>query len=90
MRPTASRTSSEPSIRCGHSGSQGCVRTMASIGRPNRYFGITWAPRRVESTSRAATPRWLSSQAMSMALLPMPTTSTRLPCRSWGVKASIY
>ncbi len=25
-----------------------------------------------------------------MALLPTPTTSTRLPCKSWGVNASMY
>ena len=54
------------------------------IGRPEKYFGITQAPLRVERKTFSATPLRDSSETMSTALLPMPTTSTRLPIRSSG------
>lgn len=72
---------------------QGEPRSRANHGverLPEDVLGNDAAPRRVETTSRLATPRWLNSQAMSIALLPTPTTSTRLPCKSCGVKVSIY
>ena len=54
------------------------------MGLPNRYLGITQAPLRVEMKTFSATPLRESSEVMSTALLPIPTTSTRLPCMSIG------
>ena len=54
------------------------------MGCPKRYFGITQAPLRVEMKTFSATPLRDSSETMSTALLPIPTTSTRLPVRSSG------
>jgi hypothetical protein len=42
-------------------------------------LGITQAPLRVEMNTFSATPFRESSEAISTALLPIPTTSTRLP-----------
>jgi hypothetical protein len=60
-----------------------------SAGRPNTYFGTTHAPLRVEMNTRSATPFRASSEVMSTALLPIPTTSTRLPVRSRGSVGSM-
>ena len=65
--------------RCRPSGRRGLVLMTVSMGRPRTYFGITQAPLRVEINTRSATPLRESSETMSTALLPIPTTSTRLP-----------
>ena len=48
-----------------------------SSGRPNRYLGTMCAPRREARIVFSATK--LDSTAMSIALLPIPSTTTRLP-----------
>jgi hypothetical protein len=48
-----------------------------SNGLPNRYFGVIQAPRRAARYVDFATE--LDSTAMSIALLPMPSTTTFLP-----------
>ncbi len=53
------------------------------------YLGTTHAPLRVEMNTCSATPLRASSETMSTALLPIPTTSTRLPRRSWGSVGSM-
>jgi hypothetical protein len=55
-----------------------------SIGRPNARFGSTQTPRRPESKTLAADSGCANSQAISIALLPSPTTSTFLPRMSTG------
>ena len=45
-----------------------------SVGLPNRYLGMTWAPRRAARNVRSALK--LASTAMSIALLPIPSTTT--------------
>ena len=55
-----------------------------SSGRPKTYFGSTHAPRRVDRSTLFAAPGPASSHAMSTALLPKPTTTTRRSRRSWG------
>ena len=54
------------------------------------YFGTTYAPERVERNTMSETVLRASSETMSTALLPIPTTSTRLPYRSSGVLGSMY
>ena len=70
--------------RCSLSGRRGLTFTIVSIGRPMKYLGITQAPLRVERKTFSATPLRESSETMSTALFPMPTTRTRLPIRSSG------
>jgi hypothetical protein len=79
IRPDTSRGSTRATRRCRPSGSRGLVFTIVSVGRPRMYFGITQAPLRVEMKTRSAIPLRESSDTMSTALLPIPTTSTRLP-----------
>ena len=71
------------------SGRRGLVLTSWSAGLPKMYFGITHAPLRVERNVSSATPLRDTSLQMSTALLPMPTTSTRLPCMSIGSRVSM-
>ena len=89
MRPEAIRGSGAASRRWSLSDSHGMVLTIWSAGLPNMYFGTTHAPLRVETNTFSATPLRDSSEAMSTALLPMPTTSTRLPRRSSGSVVSM-
>ena len=53
-----------------------------SSGLPNRYFGITHAPRRAARYVAAAEK--LASTAMSIAELPIPSTTTRLSRKNSG------
>ena len=62
-------------------GTRGVV-TIWSSGRPNTYFGTTHAPRRAARKTRSAD--WLASTAMSIAELPIPSTTTRLSGKSDG------
>jgi len=55
--------------------------TVSAV-RPNRYLGTMRLPERDESRVRSATHD--DSTAMSIAELPMPTTSTRRPASSVG------
>ena len=75
------RARARPSLR----GIQGGMAAL-SAGRPFMYLGSTQTPRRAETISRPARGRWDSSEAMSMAELPMPTTTTVLPRTSTGSK----
>ena len=81
IRPDTTRCRTRPSRRCIPSGSHGIVRTTWSTGRPKTYFGSTHAPLRVERRTRSATPLRDSSETMSTPLLPIPTTTTRLPTK---------
>ena len=55
---------------------------IESSGRPNRYLGITHAPRRA---ARYVARAWKEdSTAMSIAELPMPSTTTRLSRKNAG------
>ena len=53
-----------------------------SSGRPNRYFGITHAPRRAARYVARAVK--LASTAMSIAELPIPSTTTCLSRKKSG------
>ncbi len=53
-----------------------------SVGRPSSRLGSTHTPRRADSSTSPACPA--SSVAMSIALLPVPTTSTRRPANAVG------
>ena len=48
-----------------------------SSGLPPMYLGITWAPRRIGEVGLVRETREVST-AMSVAELPMPSTSTLL------------
>ena len=61
---------------------------LLSAGLPFMYFGNTQTPRRAETQRFLAIGRWASSLAMSMAELPMPTTTTFLPRMSTGSNGS--
>ena len=89
MRPEASRGRMRAIRRCSFSGRRGLTFTIVSIGRPMKYLGITQAPLRVERKTFSATPLRESSETMSTALLPMPTTRTRLPAMSSGSVGSM-
>ena len=68
-----------------HHGIQCGMSTNCRVtGRPNTHFGITQLIRRTDSRHRSDTVRWPSSQAISIALLPNPTTITRLPRSGTG------
>ncbi len=56
---------------------------VSSLGFPNRYLGTTWAPRRIARKAFSALRE--ASTAMSVAELPIPSTSTRLPSSTSGV-----
>ena len=63
--------------------------TPLSGGWPLMYFGKIHTPRRAATNSFCAIGFCDSSEAISIAELPMPTTSTRLPrmsCGSNGVR----
>ena len=51
---------------------------------PNMYLGRMCAPRRIARSVDSATR--LDSTAMSQAELPMPSTRTRLPASTSGVR----
>ncbi len=53
-----------------------------SVGRPSSRLGSTHTPRRADSRTSLACPT--SSVAMSIAELPVPTTSTRRPANPAG------
>jgi len=55
---------------------------------PRRYFGVTWFGVRIDKNTRFATPFRPSSHAMSIAEFPIPTMTTFLPTKSWGVFSS--
>ena len=59
-----------------------------SAGLPFMYFGRTQTPRRAETHRFLAIGRWESSEAISIAELPMPTTTTFLPRMSTGSNGS--
>ncbi len=59
-----------------------------SAGLPSMYFGITHTPRRMEMKSLSAIGRCDSSDEMSIAELPAPTTITDLPRKSYGSNGS--
>ena len=89
MRPDTRRGSRRATRRWRPSGIRGLVLTIVSTGRPRTYLGITQAPLRVEMKTRSATPLRESSETMSTALLPIPTTSTRLPSSASGSVGSM-
>ena len=90
MRPEKIRGSARAMRRCKVTDMRGLVFTTWSAGRPKMYFGTTYAPERVDRKTVSDTVLRASSETMSTALLPMPTTSTRLPYRSSGVLGSMY
>ena len=55
----------------------------SSVGLPFRYLGRIQAPRRIARNVFSATRD--ASTAMSVAELPIPSTSTRLPSSTSGV-----
>ena len=61
---------------------RGRARGSESIGRPKTYFGITHAPRRAARKVRRATND--DSTAMSIAELPIPSTTTERSRNSAG------
>ena len=89
IRPEASQGSGRAIRRWSRSGMRGLIFTSVSIGRPKKYLGITQAPLRVEMKTFSATPLRESSEVMSTALLPIPTTRIRLPVRSSGSVGSM-
>ena len=89
MRPEKIRGSTRAVRRCSVTDIRGLVFTSWSVGRPKMYFGTTYAPERVDRNKVSDTVLRASSETMSTALLPMPTTSTRLPYRSSVVLGSM-
>ena len=75
------RASARPTLAGIHCGSD-----ALSAGLPSMYFGSTHTPRRIEMNSLSAIGRWESSEEMSIAELPVPTTITVLPRKSYGVE----
>ena len=63
------------------SGTRALVTNWSS-GRPKTYLGTIQAPRRAARKTRSAV--WVASTAMSIAELPMPSTTTRLPAKNVG------
>ena len=59
-----------------------------SAGLPFMYFGSTQTPRRAETHSVFAIGRCDSSEAISIAELPIPTTTMVFPRVSTGSKGS--
>jgi hypothetical protein len=60
-----------------------------SAALPLISFGTTHALLRVDSVTWLRRDRWDSSTVMSAALLPSPTTRTRLSMRCSGVHGSM-
>ena len=60
------------------------VLVSLSVGMPKMNFGRMCAPRRMARYVAAASRD--ASTAMSVAELPMPSTTTRLPWRTSGVR----
>jgi len=75
-----------PRTRSGRMAGSG---TAWSNGLPSTYLGMTHAPRRAATQTFSATPGRQSSDAISIALLPIPTTTTRLPTMSCGSPGSM-
>ena len=82
MSPTTVRTSrSQHALACTGNGTFGVVAIWSS-GRPNTYFGMTQAPApRGQEDLRAEND---ASTAMSIAELPIPSTTTRLSRKNAG------
>ena len=80
------RTSSSRTVRRTGHGSQGfSIRASTrEVGTPNSMRGITSTGERATMVVDVATVQM--SAAMSTALLPMPTTSTRLPRNGSGTR----
>jgi len=55
------------------------------MGLPKAYFGQTRAAARTTKTPCSAAPVLSSSEAMSIAELPLPTTSTRFAAQGHAV-----
>jgi hypothetical protein len=77
------RARARPTRAGTHGGSE-----ALSAGLPSKYFGSTHTPWRIEMNSWSAIGRCDNSDEMSIAELPAPTTSTRLPRKSYGSNGS--
>ena len=86
MRPCTMRTSSSRTVRRSAHGIHffSMRPSTREVGTPNSMRGITSTGERAEMTVLSVTTQM--SDAMSTALLPMPTTSTRLSRKGSGTR----